>query len=145
MLDSLAYVSRATRRFSLGALEALLLDARAFNADAAVTGVLFHHDGRFFQYIEGPPEGLAGAYRRIEGATSHTGIELLMREETPHRHFDAWHMGFCEAPGSALQELAQASWEQSLPVTDAEVEAFPGLGLAMFYWSKWSADASRGS
>jgi hypothetical protein len=144
MLRSIAYVSRATRRFVPEELDALLVDARTFNASVAVTGVLFLHDRRFFQYIEGPDDGIARAYARIRRSRSHDGMETLLETAMPRRYFDARHMGFCEPPGSALQRLANASWEQAMPITRDEVEGFEGLSLVAYYWNKWSAERQRG-
>ena len=62
--------------------------------------------------------------------------------EMPRRYFDTWHMGFCEAPETAFQALANANWEQSMPITRDEFEGFEGLRLAVYYWNKWSAEGS---
>jgi hypothetical protein len=142
VLRSIAYVSRATRAFIPEDLDALLLDARMFNASVKVTGVLFYHAGKFFQYIEGPDNSITEAYQRIVQASSHTDIEKLLDTEIKHRYFETWHMGFCEPPETAVQQLANASWEQSMPITRDEFEGFEGLSLAVYYWNKWSAEKS---
>lgn len=140
MLRSVAYVSRAACALSSQQLEALLLDAQRFNATVGVTGVLFFHDGTFFQYIEGPEAGIAATYRRIVDASSHELIDVLLATSITRRYFDAWHMGFCHTPQTTMQELANASWEQSMPITRDEFEGFEGLRLAVHYWNKWSAE-----
>ena len=140
MLRSIAYISRATRPLIPEDLDALLMDARLFNAGADVTGVLIFHQGRFFQYFEGPDDGVKAVYRRILESSSHTDIKELLNTEMQRRYFDTWHMGFCEAPETALQELANANWEQSMPITRDEFEGFEGLSLAAYYWNKWSAE-----
>lgn len=139
-LRSVAYVSRATRKFIPEQLDALLLDARMFNASVDVTGVLFFHRDRFFQYFEGPASGVQSVYRRIRQSSSHQDIQELLVVEMPRKYFDTWHMGFCEAPETAVQQLANASWEQSMPITRDEFEGFKGLELAVYYWNKWSAE-----
>ncbi len=145
MLRSVAYVSRATRIFIPEQLDALLLNARMFNAGADVTGVLFFHNGRFFQYFEGPDAGVQTVYQRILQSSSHRDIQELLEVETPRRYFETWHMGFCNAPETAVQQLANASWEQSMPITRDEFQASRGLELAVHYWNKWSAESSPGS
>jgi hypothetical protein len=144
VLRSIAYVSRATRPFIPEDLDALLLGARVFNASVEVTGALFYHSGSFFQYIEGPDNSIAEVYQRIVQASSHTGIRKLLETEIKHRYFETWHMGFCEPPETAVQQLANASWEKSMPITRDEFEGFEGLSLAVYHWNKWSAE-KRGS
>ena len=51
----IAYVSAAVKPLSAEEVDALLLDARAFNLKAGVTGVLLCHKTTFFQFFEGPP------------------------------------------------------------------------------------------
>lgn len=142
MLRSIAYVSRATRAFIPEELDALLVDARMFNASVEVTGALFYHAGKFFQYIEGPDNSIAEVYQRIVQASSHTDIEKLLDTKIRHRYFETWHMGFCEPTETAVQQLANASWEQSMPITRDEFEGFKGLSLAVYYWNKWCAEKS---
>ncbi len=140
MLRSIAYVSHATRAFIPEDFDALLVDARMFNATVEVTGVLFYHAGKFFQYIEGQDNSIAGVYQRIVQSSSHTGIEKLLDTEIRHRYFETWHMGFCEAPETGIQQIANASWEKSMPITRDEFEGFEGLSLTVYYWNKWSAE-----
>lgn len=140
MLRSIAYVSRATRSFVPDDLDALLVDARTFNASVEVTGVIFHHAGRFFQYIEGSDNSIAEVYRRIMQARSHTDIEKLLDTRIQHRYFESSHLAFCESPETAVQQLANASWEQSMPITRDEFDGFKGLRLAVYYWHKWSSE-----
>jgi hypothetical protein len=142
VLRSIAYVSRASHAFIPEDLDALLLDARMFNASVEVTGVLFHHAGRFFQYIEGFDDSIAEVYKRILQASSHTDIEKLLDTRIQHRYFETWHMAFCEAPETAVQQLANSSWEQSMPITRDEFDGFKGLSLAVYYWNKWSSEKS---
>ena len=65
-LTNLCYVSSATRSLSVAQLTDLLIDARQFNQSVQVTGVLLHHDGGFFQYLEGPPAAIALSLRNAE-------------------------------------------------------------------------------
>jgi hypothetical protein len=74
-LQSIAYVSTATSRLATPeSLDALLCNARDFNRACGVTGVLLHHGGNFFQYLEGPPEGLHRVYGRVRQSRGHTGF-----------------------------------------------------------------------
>ena len=142
MMRSIAYISRATRPFIPEDLDVLLVDARMFNASVEVTGVIFHHAGRFFQYIEGSDNSVAEVYRRIMQASSHTDIERLLDTRINHRYFETCHMAFCESPETAVLQLANADWEQSMPITRDEFDGFMGLRLAVYYWNKWSSENS---
>ncbi|MGV8940114.1 MAG: BLUF domain-containing protein [Lysobacter sp.] len=140
MLRSIAYTSVATRDFTAEDLDALLLDARGFNASVEVTGTLFFHQDKFFQYIEGSDAGIDLVYKRILRSNSHTNMHELLNTTMPRRYFDAWHMGFCKAPKTAIQQLANASWVQSMPITRDEFDGFEGLSLVVYHWNKWSAE-----
>lgn len=145
MLRAIAYVSRATRSFIPEQLDALLLDARMFNASVNVSGVLFFHKDRFFQYFEGPAESVDAVYSRIRNSSSHHQIVELLATDTARRYFDTWHMGFCDAPETTMRQLANASWEQAMPITRDEFQGFKGLELAVYHWNKWSAERSPSS
>ncbi|HEY5803335.1 MAG TPA: BLUF domain-containing protein [Lysobacter sp.] len=139
-LHAIAYISTATRRLQPAEIDGLLLDARGFNAMSGVTGVLFFNGNEFFQYFEGPSERVEAAYERIRLARSHANIRELMSAPVSSRQFATWHMAFCNAPTSHLQELAQARWEESIPVTRSSFDRSDGVALLMHYWSKWLAE-----
>lgn len=139
-LRSIAYKSRATRELTPQDLDRLLLDARGFNQEAGVTGVLLYHAGSFFQFFEGPEKGVEAVYERIRQATTHTNIVELSKAPSCSRQFESWHMGFCEPPQTVLQTLATASWEEAMPITRTDYECSEGLGFLLHYWSKWKAE-----
>lgn len=139
-LHAIAYVSTATRSLQPAEIDGLLLDARGFNAMSGVTGVLLFNGQQFFQYFEGLPEDVDAVYGRIRQARSHTDIRELMNSAVGHRQFDSWHMGFCNATATTLQELAQARWEESIPITRSSYERTDGIALLVHYWSKWQAE-----
>ena len=139
-MHAIAYKSEARRDLTLQDLDRLLLDARTFNETAGVTGVLLYHAGSFFQFFEGPEQGVQAAYARICRATSHSDLVELLNAPSRERQFESWHMGFCEPPETALQALATASWEDAIPVTRATYERSQGLGLLLHQWNKWKAE-----
>lgn len=148
-LSALAYVSTAVRQLNEDALQALLVDARAFNAREDVTGALLHHDGGFFQYLEGPPAGLARVYDRIKRSRQHTGVFEFFRHAVEARVFSSWHMGFAQTPKAVLTALAQARWMASVaelqtgpqqPGQPGQSDRPEGLSLLLSFWS----DARRG-
>lgn len=94
MLDTLVYVSCATRPFSASALAALLQESREHNVRRGVTGLLLYVGGNFMQAIEGEPDAVSELYRRIEQDSRHHGIKTIVRLPIARRLFSAWSMGF---------------------------------------------------
>lgn len=139
-LVAFAYKSTAVRDLTAHDLDDLLLDARSFNAQSCVSGVLLYHDRSFFQYFEGPEQGITEVYDRICKSTKHHDIVELLNRPISERQFELWHMGFCKPPATVLQTLANTRWEESIPITRAGYERSEGVGLLLYYWSKWKAD-----
>ncbi|GAB3337778.1 BLUF domain-containing protein [Marilutibacter aestuarii] len=139
-LIAIAYTSTVCRGLPPWAMDALLMDARRFNDDVGVSGVLFHHRGAFFQYFEGPAKSVDAVYGRIRAARSHDNIRELLRQSISRRQFSTWTMAFCETPRSVAQADAHAAWLEEMPVTRDTVECPESLSLILYYWNKWQAD-----
>ena len=87
-LTALAYTSTATANLrTAGAMDELLLKARAFNSQVGVTGVLLHNDGTFFQYTEGPTQAVEEVYRRILKSPGHCHVYELFRDRISQCQF----------------------------------------------------------
>ena len=144
-LVAIAYTSTAVRPLDAEQLDAILSEARDYNRRVKVTGALLHHQGSFFQYIEGPPEGVEDVYRRIRASGKHTGIVEFMRSSIDERQFVQWYMAFAEAPPTLMQRLAGSQWEMVVPSLQARRAASPGLALLLDFWSKADAQAGQGA
>ena len=142
-LFAVTYLSEASRNLRPEELDAILLDARVFNASEEVSGALFYGDGLFFQLIEGTEEAVKRTFDRLSAAKAHHNIRILCQGPIASRFFESWHMGFVHATSSAIQELSQAAWEEAIPYTRADVDKSEGLGLLMYYWNKWAAEPLR--
>ena len=140
-LSAIAYVSSAIHLCSEAELEHLLISARAFNANAKVTGVLLYDEGSFFQYFEGPSQGVVEVYDRIKASPLHRGIIQLLNHPIERREFPSWQMGFAHAPKSLILSLAQASWVATL--SNAGYESSSGSGVKMLL-GFWEISARRG-
>lgn len=139
-LHAIAYTSRAFRPLTTQALDDLLESARGFNAHVGVTGVLFHHAGQFFQYIEGEASAVAAVYARIVQSTRHHDLRVLFDTPVGTRLFESWYMGFCEPPQNALQSIANADWIDAMPLTRSTLEKSEAMSIVLSYWSRWVAD-----
>ena len=133
-LADLVYVSSASRLLDELELRCLADDAWTRNGACHVTGVLLYGDGSFFQYIEGPPEGLELVYQRILGATTHRGIIELHRGLKSQRDFSQWHMGFSTASASDLRTLTRADWTPRQLAQEPGGGRSVGLTLLASFW-----------
>lgn len=95
----LLYCSAASSPFSPEALRALLVGARSHNTAAAVSGMLLHVDGWFFQVLEGELEPVTALFTRIGGDPRHHRVQLLSKLDITVRNFADWSMGFFDASG----------------------------------------------
>ena len=138
-LHGIAYTSTA---FPMDGkqLTALLERARSFNASVGVTGVLFHHAGRFFQYFEGEEDAVRRVRARIVASPEHHSLQILLDAPQSERLFGGWHMGFCEAPQNTFQSIANADWAQAMPLMRTSLRRSEALSLVLSYWSRWVAD-----
>ena len=135
ILRAVAYVSTAARALEQADLDALLLDAREFNIKTLVTGALLYDAGVFFQYFEGPQAGMVEVYDRIKNAKTHEGLIELLNRAIDQRLFAEWHMGFSHAPGTVVQQLANAKWYESVKGLRKSGASSIGMDLLMDFWA----------
>lgn len=131
---AVAYVSSAVRELTETELEALLVSARAFNLTQQVTGTLLHHDGTFFQYFEGPVDGVEAVYARVKASQLHRGLVELLRESVRERQFKHWSMGFSAAPQNLMLQLERARWSKLSKQLEAQTAPSAGLALLLQFW-----------
>lgn len=136
-LHAIAYVSSATPILADPVqLDALLVDAREFNASRGVSGVLLHQGGNFLQYIEGPRPGVTAVYNRIQQSSRHFGMIELLNQTVTSKHFQEWHMGFVEPTQSDLQAISQACWLSRMVQLDPHSQKSAGLDLLLGFWAR---------
>ncbi|MEE4152973.1 MAG: BLUF domain-containing protein [Erythrobacter sp.] len=92
LIGCLTYQSRASSPPSEADLDALVIEARARNHAAGVTGMLLYEDGRFLQTLEGPPEGLAMIWASIRRDERHSDVEVLTEHLVAGRLFSDWDL-----------------------------------------------------
>lgn len=93
-LIEIAYTSRAASLFHDQELVALLKQARKFNTQHNITGVLLYKDGSFFQAFEGDSDILLTLMNRIKDDVRHVDIRLLYQKPLLTRNFSDWAMAF---------------------------------------------------
>lgn len=134
-LHALVYRSKSVGDLTNPDLERLLVDAIVHNRTHSVTGALLYDGHRFFQYIEGPVDGIALVMARIEAASKHAGIEILFRGAIAERHFWNWSMACRHADASLVQRLEEARWTQrAYPHLLEEGGTNSGLSMLSEFW-----------
>lgn len=95
-MKQICYVSRATavQPQLLGDLRAILSEARDFNHQHQLTGVLYFADGQFFQCLEGEPEILDLLIEKLKKDPRHQGHQFFETREIQHASFAAWSMKY---------------------------------------------------
>jgi len=104
MSATFVYRSRATQHLGTSQLLDLVSRAQSRNRESDVTGLVIYDDDHFFQWLEGPDDGLAPILDSIRRDARHTDIEVLIdRADTP-RVFEGWSLKLA-APLSRIPEL----------------------------------------
>ena len=90
--SSLTYQSRVTATPTAADLRELAVNAQALNRSLGLTGMLLYDKGRFFQTLEGPPDGLQAVWSSIQRDPRHSEIKVLSEHIIPARLFGAWDL-----------------------------------------------------
>ena len=118
-----------------GELDALLLDARNFNRQNEIAGVLLQSGNNFMQCFEGPEEAVQRVYQRILGSRKHTDVFEFMNHSVPQRTFSDWAMGSAMATPSELLALSTAHWSEQSSQLNFSPFTPPGLAMLQVFWS----------
>lgn len=141
-LRFIAYISSATRPLSAPELEALLIDARAFNQSVDVTGVLLYNGSAFFQYFEGAEAACGEVYGRIKRSSRHHSIVELGNSHIAERQFAQWAMAYSKATPSKWLEFSKAQWLAAAARGPDEAHAPPeGVRLLHAFWQAATGEA----
>lgn len=142
---AVAYVSTAVAGLTPADVDHLLVDARAHNQLAGVTGVLLYDGRRFFQYFEGPEEGMARIYERIRNSHMHIDLDELHNGSVESLHFSQWHMGCSHTEDSVLQKLSTQQWQREAEFLQddlAQPGASPALRELLAFWKQQGGQAA---
>ena len=126
---ALVYVSSESFRISDQDLEDLLRQSRRNNLVADITGLLLFKDGNFMQLLEGTEAAVRSAFEKIKIDVRHRSVRVLMAEETDHRAFADWSMGFQNLTNKPLVEVAGYSDYLDVPLTSEKFLVDPPKSL----------------
>jgi methanogenic corrinoid protein MtbC1 len=108
LLSKLVYRSRAVHPLSSSDLYKLMLAAQARNRAESITGLVLYDKDSFFQWLEGPTDGIERVMRSIRNDPRHTDIVVLDNRSAPTRIFTDWSMKLAAAGHAA------ASWRSDV-------------------------------
>ena len=63
------------------------------NLEHGITGLLFYHNGRFIQVLEGQKDSLEGLMSILEQDDRHENIQRIIDQTIKKRAFKEWSMG----------------------------------------------------
>lgn len=92
--EFLLYRSRTGLTARSPACTEMLHQARGRNRALGLTGYLHLEDGRFYQWLEGPPAAMGEVGRAVLADPRHDAVEVMWRGVQLGRHFPDWRMGF---------------------------------------------------
>jgi hypothetical protein len=108
LMSKLVYRSRAVQPLSSLDLYKLTLAAQSRNRAESITGLVLYDKDSFFQWLEGPAEGLERIMLSIRNDPRHTDIEVLDNQSADTRMFAEWSMKLA-ATGEAAE-----SWRRDV-------------------------------
>jgi len=114
-LSTVVYRSRAVVDMPPPALSDLTKASQARNGREALTGVLLYDSGSFFQWLEGPSDGLERVMTSIHQDNRHSNVEVLNNQTVEARAFGAWSMKLAARGGHA------DDWPRDMIVAPSDV------------------------
>ncbi|WP_133273288.1 BLUF domain-containing protein [Hymenobacter radiodurans] len=105
-LHRLVYQSTATLPMNDKELESLLKQARDWNAQHQLTGVLLYSEHSIMQVLEGPKDEVFYIFNKIKQDIRHRNVIKLADGEIQQRDFSQWSMGFKVVAISDFEHLA---------------------------------------
>jgi hypothetical protein len=109
------YRSRATQAPTPADLQVLLEQARTYNAQQQLTGLLLYSDGQFVQLVEGPEAAVRALYARIQADPRHTQVVTLRQGPGPQRWFADCHLAFGPIDAPDMHHVLKALETRALP------------------------------
>ncbi len=112
MLRAFAYSSHMSAGLSDEKIRGIISQSASFNRVAGVTGALLISGQQFFQYLEGPPDGLTTVMHRIHESRSHHGLAQVLDAPIETRAVPYWAMTRVETGQTIVSGLVNAQWDE---------------------------------
>jgi hypothetical protein len=104
-LSSMVYRSQAASALTDYDIYQLVQAAQVKNAENSITGLMLYDEGRFYQWLEGPPEKVARLMGAISRDPRHTNIEILSDKPASTRQFGDWKMRLATSGARSIHSL----------------------------------------
>ena len=91
-MHTIIYVSEYVNHDINQDLSDITNTSKSKNIDLDITGLLFHHNGKFLQIIEGEKTSLEKLMSSIEKDSRHTNIQRIIDEKISSRGYAEWNM-----------------------------------------------------
>ena len=95
-------------------LSDIVKTAKARNPGRGITGLLFYHNHRFIQFIEGKQHALEELMAELENDPRHCNIERIIDQSVKERGFKRWNMDTLN-----LSDLREIDPEELNSIRDA--------------------------
>jgi hypothetical protein len=131
----LLYRSEQAYEMEAADMVKLLFDARAFNRDNGITGLLLHHGGQFMQLLEGRQHEVQRLYRKIAQDARHRDLAVEVDAPAERRLFPDWQMGYADAPemdGLPVLDGAESERDAMTVLQHLANEHVPAMRLMQF-------------
>ncbi|WP_313145676.1 BLUF domain-containing protein [Stenotrophomonas sp.] len=112
MLHAFAYSSQMSAGLSDEKIRDIVSQSASFNRVAGVTGALLISGQQFFQYLEGPPDGLTTVMHRIYESRSHHTLVQVLDAAIEMRAVPYWAMTRVETGQTVVSGLVNAQWDE---------------------------------
>ena len=112
-MKRLIYLSRAHPSLRKPHINDILATSREQNRRNDITGLLIHHEGVFFQILEGDRDDVAACFARICTDWRHRDCHILMDKLIDVRAFGDWAMAY-----RLGEELGDREVRQLMDISD---------------------------
>lgn len=104
-MHHIIYLSQAVAPFSDEQLQDLLLQARSYNAEQDITGILLYGNNQFVQVLEGEEAAVRALYEHIRQDTRHRDSTTFADKDIEQRAFEGWAMAFHPVDSAQFREV----------------------------------------
>jgi hypothetical protein len=132
MTYQIIYVSESSMPMQLDALEDLLEEAQAGNAEDGITGALVYVEQRFLQILEGDQDTVLDLMARIRRDVRHESVTILQQRDIPAAVFGGWTMAYVSATNQQVAQWIGLGEITTIPelLTDFQQDADRATRLA---------------
>ncbi len=135
-LSQLLYVSEEVGHVTLDDLLAIQEASIRNNARHNISGILFHYQGHFVQFLEGEQRRVRELFEWIEQDDRHTNVKLIYERLASRRRFAQWHMAMLdldlhgESERADLEEMVRGASAGAIGFDDMPKDLFILEGFA---------------